>query len=698
MEHINIPKQRAFQFLQHTACNIFLTGKAGTGKTTFLRELRAQQLKRIVVVAPTGVAAMNAQGVTIHSLFQLPFTPYLPGRDLLKNNRYSKAKINLLRSIDILVIDEISMVRSDTLDAVSSILRRYRNKNEPFGGVQLLLIGDLQQLAPVVKEDEWAILSQHYATPFFFDSLEFKQTHYYPIELTHIYRQSDERFVSLLNQIRSNQVSQETLTILNARYNPNAETNGEEGYITLTTHNAQAQRINRQQMTLIGEPEYLFEAKIEGDFPEYLYPTDAQLQLKKGAQVMFIQNDASGEKRYYNGKLGWVDRITQNSLFVRTEENTIEVTKGEWKNIKYSVDEKTQEIVEEVEGVFKQYPLRQAYAITIHKSQGLTFDKVIIDAAAAFAHGQVYVALSRCRTLEGILLRSKITPQALVNDHRVDQYTQAITHYQPGNEELQRAQRDSYVSVLQELFDFKELFILVSQVAKIYFLSLKSSYPQLTERWCRTRDELKLQMEDVSLRFQKQLYHLVHSTPTYEEDLALRERIVKGAIYFTTSIQQLLLPLSSASIPDVDNKEVHKQLKLQMEELIREQELKLTLFDLVQNPFTISDYYRTRSKMKLEIPQKAKERTVKNTPVQYEEIKHQALYEQLRQWRNQEAAELNLPVYTVLQQKALIGIANTIPTTKKELLSIHGIGKRVIEKYGVKILEIVDNYRLFPQD
>lgn len=396
----------AWEFVEKTGKSVFLTGKAGTGKTTFLREVVESSSKRVVVVAPTGIAAINAGGVTIHSFFQLPLHPYIPGVKVESKFAFSKEKRSVIKTIDVLVIDEISMVRSDLLDAVDSVLRRFRDRNKPFGGVQLLMIGDLQQLTPVVTDEEAELLSHYYATPYFFGSHALSKTDYVTIELKQIYRQQDENFVSILNEIRSGRPSQRAIDILNERYIPSFAPDTEDGYIRLTTHNNTANAYNEQQLELIDDQLYRFDAEISGNFPEYSYPTELQLELKKGAQVMFVKNDPSSDKRYYNGKIGHVVEIVDDIILVQCpgDDEPVAVEQLEWENSKYVINEQTQEMETEVQGVFRQYPLRLAWAITIHKSQGLTFDKAIIDAAASFASGQVYVALSRCRTLEGMVL------------------------------------------------------------------------------------------------------------------------------------------------------------------------------------------------------------------------------------------------------------------------------------------------------
>ena len=422
--NVNNELKTAWEFVEKTGKSVFLTGKAGTGKTTFLREVVGSSSKRVVVVAPTGIAAINAGGVTIHSFFQLPLHPYIPGVKVESKFAFSKEKRSIIKTIDVLIIDEISMVRSDLLDAVDSVLRRFRDRNKPFGGVQLLMIGDLQQLTPVVTDEEAELLSHYYSTPYFFGSHALGKTDYVTIELKQIYRQQDEGFVSILNEVRSGRPSQQAINKLNERYLASFSPDPEEGYIRLTTHNNTANSYNDEQLNMIDEPAYRFDAEISGTFPEYSYPTELQLELKKGAQVMFVKNDPSSEKRYYNGKIGHVVEIIDDMILVQCpgDDEPVAVEQLEWENSRYVINEQTQEMETEVQGVFRQYPLRLAWAITIHKSQGLTFDKAIIDAAASFASGQVYVALSRCRTLEGMVLATPLHQGAVMTDLRVEDY------------------------------------------------------------------------------------------------------------------------------------------------------------------------------------------------------------------------------------------------------------------------------------
>lgn len=373
----------AFDYVRNTNRNIFLTGRAGTGKTTFLSKIKEEGWKRTAVTAPTGVAAINAGGMTLHSIFQLPFGLHLPGASRDANNntrRFSRDKISLIRSLELLIIDEISMVRADLLDAVDDVLRLYRDDAKPFGGVQLLMIGDLYQLPPVVKQEDWEVLRHHYQTPYFFGSLALQKTDMVVLELKQIFRQTDGRFIELLNKVRHNRIDASVLEMLNSRYIEDFQPGAKDAFITLTSHNASAYELNYRRLESIGGRLHTFKATIEGDFPEMAYPTEATLELKKGAQVMFVKNDASEEKRFFNGKIGEITGFRRDEITVRCkdEPGEITVTPAEWHNIRYSLDEETKEVKENLLGTFTQYPLKLAWAITIHKSQGLTFDRAII--------------------------------------------------------------------------------------------------------------------------------------------------------------------------------------------------------------------------------------------------------------------------------------------------------------------------------
>lgn len=690
----------AFDFLQYTGTNVFLTGKAGTGKTTFLRELKRRSPKRMIVVAPTGVAAINAGGVTIHSFFQLPFGPYVPGSmegtpgdEKRYTNKFSREKINIIRSLDLLVIDEISMVRADLLDAVSDVLCRYKDRSRPFGGVQLLMIGDLQQLAPVVKDDEWSLLKESYASPFFFCSKALQEVAYVGIELTKVYRQTDAVFLDLLNKVRDNRADHSTLQELNRRYIPGFRPDDTEGYITLTTHNYQAQQINQAKLEELEGKTYIYEAEVVDEFPEYSFPTDQHLMLKKGAQVMFVKNDTSPEKRYYNGKIGRITAISSDNIMVRCEEEkeAIAVAKEEWTNTKYSIDAETQEITENVEGVFRQYPLKAAWAITIHKSQGLTFERAIVDAGAAFTHGQVYVALSRCKTLEGLVLSSPLRTGALICDQVVRQFTENVEQNQPGREQLADAKKAYYLQLLKELFDYNGVLKRMQYMSRLMNEHLWRLYPELTERYRTVREFCHNELKEVGERFQVQLERLVSECPDPGQDGQVQERVAKGLAYFREHTAQVTA-LVQDTHPEVDNKEVRKSLNEALGRLQQEVEVKTATLEAAAGGFSIMGYLQAKAKAMIEKP-KAKARKVSDKVDIPEDILHPDLYQILRQWRKEEAAAINLPAYTVLHQKALLGISNTLPTNSRELLAIPGIGKKVAERYGAKLLEMVNDYR-----
>ena len=531
----------AWNIIEKTNANLFLTGKAGTGKTTFLKRLKELSPKRMIVLAPTGIAAINAGGMTIHSFFQLPFSPYVPGTTFgsgeQKRYQFSKLKRNIIRSIDLLVIDEISMVRSDLLDAVDSVLRQYRKRHDlPFGGVQLLMIGDLQQLAPVVTPQEERLLGQHYDTPFFFSSNALKQVGYLTIELKKVYRQQDEQFISLLNQIRENKASEATLQALNQRYVPNFVPLKEGNYIRLTTHNAPAQYINEQQLAALPAQSFSFTADIEGDFPETSYPADFKLTLKPGAQVMFIKNDP--QHRFYNGMIGEVIGVRTDEdgskITVRSKDSgeEFDLEKMEWTNAKYTLNEKTKEIEETVEGKFMQYPLRLAWAITIHKSQGLTFEHAIIDASHSFTHGQTYVALSRCKTLEGMVLSQPLSRGAIISSQTVDAFTSQLAA--PSQEQISSLELQYIIYCISELFDFYSIRASYEHLMRCLVEFFNGKYPRVVSEYQKLQVVLK-SLIAVSDKFRVQYTGMLARNPDVRQ-AELQDRIHKGAMYFLDKI------------------------------------------------------------------------------------------------------------------------------------------------------------------
>ena len=428
MERGNFELDVARFIVEKTDMSLFLTGKAGTGKTTFLREVVHYTKKKCIVLAPTGIAAVNAGAMTIHSFFQFGLGPFVQGVIEPKSDfRINKSKLELIRHLQLLIIDEVSMVRADLMDHIDVELRRIRRNSKPFGGVQLLMIGDLQQLPPIAHGGEDELLRQYYKTLYFFSSAALKSMKYSCIELKNVYRQTDRHFIDILNHARDCTLTSQDISDLNARYIPGFSPKPEDGYIRLMTHNRQVDYVNETEMEKLDSKPYTFVAAVTGTFPEESYPTSNSLTLKKGAQVMFIKNDP--ERRFINGTLGEVKSIDKNSIAVRLAESgmVIDVEPMEWQNIRYQFDEESKEISSKQIGRFKQYPLKAAWAITVHKSQGLTFDKAIIDVHAAFSPGQAYVALSRCRTLDGLVLSSPVSASVFMRDNAVDAYMNYIS-------------------------------------------------------------------------------------------------------------------------------------------------------------------------------------------------------------------------------------------------------------------------------
>lgn len=532
----NIELNTAWEFVEKTGKSVFLTGKAGTGKTTFLKRVVEESKKRVVVVAPTGIAAINAGGVTIHSFFQLPLHPFIPGMKIESKFAFSKEKRSIIKTIDILIIDEISMVRSDLLDAIDSVLRRFRNRHKPFGGVQLLMIGDLQQLSPVVTDEDVQFLSQYYPSPYFFGSHALARTDYVTIELKEVYRQQDAVFISMLNAVRGGRPSIEVIRALNSRYCPGFVPPPDEGYIRLTTHNHIADEYNSRQLSLIDDQAHSFEAEVSGNFPESSYPVDFRLELKAGAQVMFVKNDPSSDKRYYNGKIGIVTDFYEEYIMVQCpgEDEKIAVEPLEWENSRYVINEQTQEMESEVIGIFRQYPLRLAWAITIHKSQGLTFDKAIIDAASAFASGQVYVALSRCRTLEGMVLATPLRQDAVITDLRVEDYIEGQEAAAVRSlSRLDSIKEEYYKELLGELFDFNELASLQKRMLGVCKDFPSGSVVGLAQKHNDILNDLGEMVVPVGIKWQK----IIAQKP-FEEIVSseFRLRIRNGCSYFLEQI------------------------------------------------------------------------------------------------------------------------------------------------------------------
>ena len=530
----------AWDFVEHTGRSIFLTGKAGTGKTTFLKTVVERSKKRSVVVAPTGVAAINAGGVTIHSFFQLPFTPYVPNARIKSKFDFGKEKRRIIASLDLLIIDEISMVRSDLLDAIDSVLRRFRDRYKPFGGVQLLMIGDLQQLTPVVTPEDEMLLKPYYDTPYFFGSKALQQIEYVTIQLEKVYRQEDASFVELLNAVREGHPSAEMLAKLNSRVVDNSHfpVHDSQLAIRLTTHNYLADNYNENELAKLPSRSYTFQAEIEGVFPEYSYPTSEQLTLKKGAQVMFVKNDPTGDHRYYNGRIGEIVEMSENRVCVLCpgDDEAIVVEPLTWENAQYQLNPETREIETKVQGKFHQLPLRLAWAITIHKSQGLTFEHAIIDANFSFAPGQVYVALSRCKTLDGMVLSAPIEARAIISDERVESYiSRQEEEAHKSIEQLPQLKEEYYRFLLLELFDFHDIYYKEEHLLRLMTEFFYHSYTDITERHKRVLASLGAETMAVSEKWLQK----IRQTPMeqlHQHDFL--ERVKRSATYFEESVRK----------------------------------------------------------------------------------------------------------------------------------------------------------------
>lgn len=688
----------AFDYVRNTHKNIFLTGKAGTGKTTFLHQIQRETPKRMVIVAPTGVAAINAGGMTIHSFFQLPFGPYLPGnkQEPARQRQFSREKIRLIQSLDLLVIDEISMVRADVLDAIDDVLRRYRDRYKPFGGVQLLMIGDLHQLPPIVKDEEWYLLRDHYQTMYFFGSQALRNSEPVSIELKHIYRQSDTTFIDLLNKVRNNQIDDAVLALLNSRYVANFKPSEEEPYITLTAHNASAQEINSEKLTAIVQPQQTFKATIEGDFPAYAYPADEIFECKMDAQVMFVKNDMNREKRYYNGKIGKITGFRQGVIYVRCpgESEDIEVQPAEWTNVKYKLNEQTKEVEEQLLGTFTQYPLKLAWAITIHKSQGLTFERAIIDAQAAFAHGQVYVALSRCKSFEGIVLRSRIVPSSVRTDQVVKTYTDEADKNAPDEAHLSRSKADFQQSLIQELFDFSRLRRQFTQMNRVFLEHEKTLHPEAGQM-LRTMEAQAIELIfALAERFKPQIAQYFAEPTLPEDNQELQARLQKAGAYFTEKLGKALLPAARGIHFLTDNKSVLKVAQETLEGLQKEIFVKNACFANVQNGFSATLYLRAKADAELDfrVAKTALATQASNQQFIPVSTPHPALFAQLKQWREDLAEVAGLERYQIMHTKTLLELVQLLPQNLAALKKVKGIGEAKVKQFGEELIAMIQEY------
>ncbi|ARV16300.1 helix-turn-helix domain-containing protein [Polaribacter sp. SA4-12] len=680
----------ALQFIDKTDRNIFVTGKAGTGKTTFLHQIKRESLKRMVIVAPTGVAAINAKGVTIHSFFQMPFGPILPNQIANTTNaqrKFNKTKIDIIKSLDLIIIDEISMVRADLLDGIDQVMRRYKNRNKVFGGAQILMIGDLQQLAPVVRPNEWSLLQQHYNTVYFFSSKAYQEANVVSIELKHIYRQKNEDFITILNEIRNDNLSEKSAKILNSRYAPSFSPTKDDGYITLTTHNNRANLINNSELNKITNKSRFFNAEISGKFNENSYPNAAKLELKIGAQVMFIKNDSSSDKRYYNGKIGIITDISQQSVTVQCagEIDEIVTEQETWSNINYSINDETKEIKEDLIGAFSQIPLRLAWAITIHKSQGLTFERAIIDAEASFAHGQTYVALSRCTSLEGLVLKTPITSSAIINDKTVSVFNESVEENHPDESILNESEKHFQLNLISELLDYQPFLYPISRMIDIFYKNQTSIKGDVIDHLQTIKDDGVVALMKVSNGFKNQLAQISEDNILPESSSSIQERFTKAVDYFVTQTKgNILKPLNAISF-STDNKTVKKDFSKQFDSIQEKLMEKLFALQKMTNGFKVEEYLQVRAKAVLQKTAPTKKKTVasKRDPI---------LAIKLRELRDEIRIEQSIPAFQIFTQETLYAMCDSLPRTEKDLLNTVGMGKTRVAKYGEQILEVINTY------
>jgi uncharacterized protein YpbB len=568
------------RFINHTNKNVFLTGKAGTGKTTLLRKLIKNTYKKCLVVAPTGIAAINAGGVTIHSLFQLPFGTFIPVNQspgiqgniklndafsVVKNLQMYDTKRKLLRELELLIIDEVSMLRADLLDAIDLVLRHVRRNSYPFGGVQVLFIGDMLQLPPVVKDEEWNTLKTFYNSIYFFDAQVLQKNPPVYIELDKIYRQADDRFVALLNHLRNNEMTAADYELLNTYFKAGFKPSPTEGYITLTTHNYKATDLNKTFLSTLQGKSFFFEASIEGDFNEYAYPIEKTLELKIGAQVMFVKNDNTGSQRFFNGKIGHVSKIDKETIEVKFTDGSasVAVTPYSWENIKYKLNEASNEIEETVAGTFQQYPLKLAWAITVHKSQGLTFEKAIIDIGDAFAPGQVYVALSRLRSLNGLVLTSSLNINSIQSDSKINSYSKT----QAEQQNLQELLTNETYSFLKEYviksFEFGAFIRRIEEHTDSYVKTENKSVKQKYHSWAKEFEKELKEVKPTADKFKQQIIHIIDAKEDGHLDY-LRQRVTAAATYFSP----LFKTFSNKIFRHVGLLKTEKKIKTYLSELL----------------------------------------------------------------------------------------------------------------------------------
>ena len=682
----------AKDIILNTDTTLFVTGRAGTGKTTLLRYVAESSQKNTVVVAPTGIAAINAGGVTIHSFFKLPFAPFIPSvieaKKLIAGQKMRAEFRSVIRSVDMIIIDEVSMLRADILDAIDVVLRHYRNSKFPFGGVQMVFFGDMYQLPPVCVNDEWFILKDYYTTPYFFSAKVFEKQEIVCLELDKIFRQRDADFVEILNQVRNNNISKENFNRLNDRYNPDFDLENNPDFVVLTTHNAVSDDINESRLIDIDSKTFIFDAAIKGDFPEYLYPVEQQIVLKKGARVMFTANDhINPERLYYNGKMGTVVELEDNNVYVTCdgEDDPIQVNYETWENNTFSYNRKENSVDVKTIGTFTQLPLRLAWAITIHKSQGLTFQKVAIDAANSFTSGQVYVALSRCTSLDGIVLLSPINSNSIMVDSRIQRFSKNNFNEDLLPDFVNRKKRDTLCNMLIKLFSFNLLEVAVLDL-KGYVTEFRADFSDYTPQMVENILSIVQDLSDVGTRFAVQLRKITNAN----DFSLLNSRVNDAKKYFLQRLETLEKAMDITNVSTKKKERANKFSKLLNEV---NKNLQETLFFLknLDDDISVEQFYMLRhefvvEKVNYNVYEEEKEDANEQT-VDSELIA--VIYSKLMAWRNNLAKELDIPSYLIFKKDTIMEMAQKMPDTKDKLLKINGVGKVKAGKYGQECIDII---------
>ena len=684
----------AKDIILNTDTTLFVTGRAGTGKTTLLRYVAESSQKNTVVVAPTGIAAINAGGVTIHSFFKLPFAPFIPSvieaKKLIAGQKMRAEFRSVIRSVDMIIIDEVSMLRADILDAIDVVLRHYRNSKFPFGGVQMVFFGDMYQLPPVCVNDEWFILKDYYSTPYFFSAKVFEKQEIVCLELDKIFRQRDADFVEILNQVRNNNISKENFNRLNDRYNPDFDLENNQDFVVLTTHNAVSDDINESRLIDIDSKTFIFDAAIKGDFPEYLYPVEQQIVLKKGARVMFTANDhINPERLYYNGKMGTVVELEDNNVYVTCdgEDDPIQVNYETWENNTFSYNRKENSVDVKTIGTFTQLPLRLAWAITIHKSQGLTFQKVAIDAANSFTSGQVYVALSRCTSLDGIVLLSPINSNSIMVDSRIQRFSKNNFNEDLLPDFVNRKKRDTLCNMLIKLFSFNLLEVAVLDL-KGYVTEFRADFSDYTPEMVENILSIVQDLSGVGTRFAVQLRKITNAN----DFSLLNSRVNDAKKYFLQRLETLEKAMDITNVSTKKKERANKFSKFLNEVNKNLQETLFFLKNLDDN-ISVEQFYMLRHEFVVE----------KVNYNVYEEEKADAneqtvdseliavIYSKLMAWRNNLAKELDIPSYLIFKKDTIMEMAQKMPDTKDKLLKINGVGKVKAGKYGQQCIDIINS-------